>query len=302
MEETKKKKIGLIDGDLLIFSICAAVEYGQEPQDVDFNQIGMSIDSKLAFLKSYLEFDEMRVFLSGKNNLRFKIMPEYKANRATVWRPFHLKNAQAHVRCFWDAETVDGLEADDLMALHQKPDGSTTIVTLDKDLLQISGQHYRWETQHQGEVHTFVEGSGKLWIHEKPKKKEVKGNGLRFFLWQLLVGDPTDGIMGCGSMQDCVYKTGVKAGQAYQKRVGVGAIGAYKILEHCVQYKTGLAKVIEQYKKFFGDKWEEEILKQGRCLWMARGMRDGLVPLWHWNPSIKDMFDLEAQEIIKFEG
>ena len=190
------------------------------------------------------------------------------------------------------------------------------IASLDKDLAQIgltninSGAakifHYRWEKGEVGEKITQVSGFGELKCIIKQssngsKKKEVKGTGAKFFLWQLLTGDGTDGIIGCGIRETKMYKTGAKAGQEYLKRVGVGAVEAFELLNKVESYAEGLGIVQAQYILRFGDGWAENLLTNGRLLYMANMVDEGTqVRMWHYNPKIVDRFDLKTKQIIPY--
>ena len=334
----------LIDGDLLVFSICAAVEYKHreraeiEEWEADdwlefLPAILKSVDAKINFILDRLAATKYTIFFSCSNadNFRTTVMPEYKANRANVWRPETLKVAIAETARVHNSKSVKGLEADDLLAHYQKTDGSTCIVTLDKDLLQCRGAHYRWETEHQGEKFISVNGHGKLWMDIKCKecgevihadrdnyekatkvcqhcnakldsknsKKEIKGNGALWFLYQCLIGDPTDGIMGCGTLTTQVYKSGLKAGQKYEKRKGVGSIKAFELLNPYLTYPSALDVVKAQYVKQFGGAWVTELLKQGRCLYMVKNiLPNGLQHMWHYDSKVKEYFDAELQELV----
>jgi 5'-3' exonuclease len=279
-------KEALLDGDLIVYSICAAAEYGNDIAYVRVEEILSAIDSKIIFLKNRTEAEKVRVFFSGKRNFRFDIMPEYKAHRADKERPYYLDTARKYVEAKWNAESMEGVEADDLMCIYQKQDDSTIIVTIDKDMLQCKGWHYRWETQHKGEEFIFVDNVGELncKISDKGTKK-ISGHGPLFLCWQLLTGDSTDNVMGCGVKVDKVYKTGKKAGQAYQAREGIGAVEAYDLLLHCTSYAEGMKVVRKQYVIMFGDDWEVELLKQGRCLYMTTRITDGKLQLWHHDTS-----------------
>lgn len=334
----------LIDGDLLVFSICAAVEYKhkeramlEEWESDDWLEflpaILKSVDAKINFLVDRLAGNKYTVFFSCSNqdNFRTTVMPEYKANRANVWRPENLKVAIAETARVHNSKSVKGLEADDLLAHYQKTDGSTCIVTLDKDLLQCKGAHYRWETEHSGEKFVSVTGHGKLWmdikckecgettsadrdnytkaskvcdycnadLNSKNSKKEVKGNGPLWFLYQCLIGDPTDGIMGCGVSTTQVYKSGLKKGKEYSKRKGVGSIKAFELLNPYITYPAALDVVKGEYVKLFGGVWVDELLKQGRCLYMVKNItKDGLQQMWHYDSNVKEYFDAEAQKVV----
>lgn len=194
------------------------------------------------------------------------------------------------------------------------------IASLDKDLRQLQTQtcpttgnrigpkvtHYQWERESQGIGEKFVQpvGFGELKLIVKQsasgsKKKEVKGNGPKFFLWQMLTGDPTDGVMGCGIKETKVYKTGKKVGESYERRDGIGAVEAFELLDKVTSYSEGIKIVATQYLIRFADGWQREMLKNGRLLYMHHRMDDGhLVRLWHYNGKIIDRFDVKNNVII----
>ena len=134
----------LIDGDLLVFSSCAAVEYGRSPEEYTLQEILTNIEGRIQAMKRRLKARKVRVFFTAKDNFRYKIMDEYKANRIGAWLPESLDAAKSHISVMYDGECEPGLEADDLMGIYSKTDGSTIIATIDKDIPQINGTHYRW--------------------------------------------------------------------------------------------------------------------------------------------------------------
>lgn len=302
----------LIDGDLLVFSSCAAVEYGRSPEEYTLTEILQNIESRIHQMRRRLKAKKVRIFFTDEENFRYKIMPEYKSNRVNAWIPDSLHAAKSHITVMFHGEKVRGLEADDLLAINQKTDGSTIVATIDKDIPQIRGHHYRWETPHRGEKIFVVEGTGELVAHKKPIpskpgrfKTEIKGNGARFFCYQLLVGDPTDGVMGCGKLVTKTYKTGAKAGQEYTVREGIGPVQAYELLEYAITYQRCMEVVIHQYKHHFGDDWENQLLRNGRCLYMVNKRRpDGKFLLWHFRADcVKDSwYDPATSEVVRLEG
>lgn len=351
--------LGLLDGDLLVFQVCAAIEYNKDPADINFDDMAKVIHRKILSIKKHLQLKQMTIFFSSSKNFRHVLKPEYKMNRdetfgtsdgrdfhthaeATAhqrslgvpfefkhskasWRPYNLKNAVAYVKAYFHCITVEGLEADDLLKVYQKKDGSTVIITQDKDLLQCHGSHFRWETGSQGEVRLFVEGAGELYLtlkadsktdkgrralqlaHAKTPefvhiestvktpKKEVKGNGPLWFLYQCLIGDPTDGIMGCGKRIMYTVKSGAKAGMPAFKRDGVGSIEAYECLQYCTTYSEGLHEVMKKYAEVFGSSWEERLTLEGRCVFMVKSLKDNKALMWHPNPKVKEWYDLEKK-------
>lgn len=117
--------------------------------------------------------DSYKAFLSGEENFRYKVYPEYKANR-TKPKPIHLLACRKHLVKYWNAELVDGYEADDALGWSQT--NKTVICSIDKDLRQIPGQHYN-----------FVKG---VW-------SEIDGyTGMFNFYRQFLIGDTSDNIIG----------------------------------------------------------------------------------------------------------
>ena len=295
----------LVDGDLLVFSSCAAVEYNKEPGEWNFNQIISNIEGRLMHMKRRLKARKLRIFFSAKDNYRYVCLPEYKSNRKGAYIPESLSAAKAHITTVYYGELESGLEADDLLCIYQDTEHGTTIIaTIDKDIPQCPGHHYRWETQHQGEEIFVVEQRGVLNCELKGNKKKITGNGMRFFCYQLLIGDPTDGIIGCGSMTTKMYKSGVKARTEYTARVGVGPVKAYEALEHALTYAKCMSIVIAYYKHEFGDAWEDRLIAYGRCLFMTRERKEtGHFKLWDWRPGSDVWFDPEAQKVYsKLEG
>lgn len=292
----------LVDGDMVVFSIAAAVEYGKEITDVNFDDISNSIDSKLKYLAKRLGARKLRVFFSHDVNFRYAIDPSYKMNRADSWRPHHLKAAKAHVMAHWEGECEHGLEADDLITMNMKPDGSTIACTLDKDIPQNQGWYYRWETQHHGEDFQWVDQAGILYMEQKQTtkgiKKEIKGNGSLFFLYQLLIGDPTDGVLGCGQKVEKMVKSGAKAGQMVMRREGYGPVEAYQLINGLTPGQA-FQKVAAAYKIIFGeDEWETKMLQQARLVHMVKEpLIDGkIAQLWYYKKSQREsaQFDLSA--------
>lgn len=332
---TKKRVLVLVDGDMIAFSHAAAEEYGKELEDINFAKIQMSMDSKMKFIMERLGATDFYTTMSGSENMRNAITSDYKANREGVWRPHNLKNAKAHLLVGWNGIAKEGLEADDLMAMLARHEYEITmgkrnqikemryvgpnnydvvyIVSLDKDLRQVGRiggkgpiiKHYQWERESQGigEKVIQVEDFGELKVIIKPsgksQKKEVKGNGPKFFLWQLLTGDSTDGVIGCGKQITAMYKSGAKAGQKYSKRGGVGAIEAFEILNGCTSYAQGLDLVKRHYILHFADGWQEALLKAGRLMYMAHMVDDGhLVRLWHFDGVTTDRYDLKEKRVV----
>lgn len=180
---------------------------------------------------------EFQFYLTGSTNFRYQIYPEYKANRLDTTKPRHLKAMQEYLVDRYRAITSEGCEADDLMGIEQclSEEGTTTIVSLDKDMLMIPGNHYSWH----------IEGGTqeKRWVKEARRQLVEPLEGLRWFYTQLLTGDPSDNIKGCP---------------------GVGKVGAMKMLGPLETEQEMFNRVRDAYG------CDEAMLMNGRVLWIQR--------------------------------
>jgi DNA polymerase-1 len=130
--------------------------------------------------------DEYELWLTGGQNFRYAVYPEYKANRSGSYRPKWEKETKQHMRDKWQANTTDGIEADDMLGIRAGELGDKSIlIHLDKDINQIPGLHYNWELTRKGTI-----------VREWKKYYVTPEEGNYFFYYQLLIGDPTDNIKG----------------------------------------------------------------------------------------------------------
>jgi 5'-3' exonuclease len=160
--------VALVDGDLVAYRCAASAE--QNEADIALIRASRTLQD----IVSVTGAEEARVFLSGSNNFRYTLYPEYKANRKDMVRPRHLETVREYLVLEWSASVTDGYEADDAIGIQAGPD--TTIVSLDKDFKQIPGSHYNFVTGQFDEVSVI--------------------DGYRSFYKQLLTGDRADNIPG----------------------------------------------------------------------------------------------------------
>lgn len=178
----------LIDGDLVAYRCAAANE------EADLGLAIWQTDQMIARILEDVNADNWFIFISGDNNFRYNIYPDYKANRRNQPRPKHLEGVREYLVSSHNADIADGYEADDSLGIARTRLGvdNNVICSLDKDLLQLEGQHYNFVKR------TF--------------ERISRWDGLRNFYTQLLVGDSTDNIRGCP---------------------GIGKAKAPKLLEGC---------------------------------------------------------------------
>lgn len=153
--------------------MCYRVGFAYENEDLALTL--WQADELLTRILSDCNADGNRIFISGDNNFRYNIFPDYKINRKDKPKPKWLEQVREHLVVNWNAEIVDGYEADDALAINRSPE--SIICSIDKDLLQIPGEHYNFVKREQMVVDEFT--------------------GWYNFYTQCLVGDPGDNIKGC---------------------------------------------------------------------------------------------------------
>jgi len=168
-----------LDGDILVFQACAAVE--KEIPVGDFRYLGSSFEDargvfyeNLHDLMEQANTEDLLFTFSDKQNWRRNVFPDYKANRRGSRKPLCYQDLVDYVSSKWPTVTLRGLEADDVLGIYGSR-REIIIWSIDKDLKQIPGYHLG-----QDEVIEIT-----------------KEEGDRFHLYQTLVGDPTDGYAGC---------------------------------------------------------------------------------------------------------
>lgn len=217
--------MALVDGDIVVYSNAASAEL--DPVEVAY----MRIDQMMHSILDTTSSDTFRAFLSGSNNFRHEIYPEYKANRKDMVAPRWRSACKEYLVREWNAEVTDGYEADDALGIYQTTD--TIICTIDKDLDMVPGLHYSWPIVRKG----AVVREGKIY-----EVSEIEG--IKSFYRSLLVGDRTDNIFGVD---------------------GIGKVKAAKMIDELETEEQMFEKVAELYN---GDM--DRMLMNGKCLWIMR--------------------------------
>lgn len=243
--------LALIDGDIVVYSNAASAE--NDPVEVAY----MRIDQMMHSILDTTGSDTFRVFLSGSNNFRHEIYPEYKANRKDLADPRWRSACKEYLVREWDAEVTDGYEADDALGINQDKQGhwelgehsplhNTIICTIDKDLDMIPGMHYSWPIVRKGEV--VREGR----IYEVSEIEAV-----RSFYTSLYVGDRVDNIFGIA---------------------GVGKVGAGKKLNSLQTEKEMFDIALNDYLQVDGH--TDRFIMNAKCLWILRNEEEDIVSRW----------------------
>jgi 5'-3' exonuclease len=241
--------LALIDGDVVAYNACKPrwqtkavngvvlrnldehgrhipLEYSDEEnkkylrESWDNFQIDLEEIISATFATDYL------MTVKGDDNYRYKLFPDYKANRT--------KNVQSELNKFVPtlrklsvsagmSIEATGREADDLLriwALQARAAGDPFIVcSIDKDLMMIPGLHYR--------------------MKEKEIIEVTVEDAKRRYYEQILKGDPTDNIPGAP---------------------GIGDVKAKKLLKDCTTDEEFQEVIVECYMGRLGDSWYNDLL------------------------------------------
>lgn len=217
------------------------------------------------------------VLLTGKDNFRDEvatILP-YKGNRLDAPKPSNYKEMKDYLINVWDAQVVEGEEADDMMGkLATDPlNDDVIIATLDKDLAMIPGVHYNWR---KDEFVTVTEEEGE-----------------RAFIKQLLTGDATDNIPGLKKITGKVASAKCKAWCTEE------GLTREEMMDRVVQtYVWGLQFVDDEAPTAQRCEVAKDILTEiGTLLWMRRSDVEDW-PTYYGLPEI----NYDWQESSKKEG
>lgn len=160
--------IATIDGDIVAYRCAASAN--NDPLEIALLRTEQLMQSILDETNS----DSYHCFLTGQENFRKIVYPDYKANRKDMPVPVHLAACKEYLESTWNAKKEKHLEADDLLSMYQSDD--TILCSIDKDLLQVPGKHYNFVKKEFLEV---GELSGKIQ-----------------YWTQMLVGDKSDNVLG----------------------------------------------------------------------------------------------------------
>lgn len=180
--------LNLLDGDIIAYRAAASCEPTKAKPFLEPCEVAMwRLHDIIQTIIKGTNCNDIECYIGGENNFRKKLYPLYKANR-TKPAPTWLQDCREILVTQYAAIVVNDYETDDALGIAQtKYDGNSRIVSLDKDLLQISGHHFQWEI-------SGVSTTGKKWIKPATHYLVSPLDGLRTFYKQLIAGDGTDNI------------------------------------------------------------------------------------------------------------
>lgn len=174
----------LIDADGILYRSVAAAEYegdwgeGIFVASTNINQAKDMFASQIEAVQRELGDGEIVMVLSGDNNFRRELDPSYKSNRTSRKPLGYLAMVEWLKEQYGDhCVSQDCLEADDYLGILATKPGApdSVIVSDDKDMLTIPGKIFRL-----GKLSTIDDDEAE-----------------RYWLKQVLTGDPADGYKGC---------------------------------------------------------------------------------------------------------
>lgn len=295
----------LIDADILVYELASCGQYKEEDSDDiivrDFDFVADLLDQKIKEIEGECWATEPSLlFLTNDSTLNklwnrqrktegkgevsylpnFRIATAvskpYKGTRESE-KPFHRDNVRAYMLHKYNCVVANGMEADDLLAIHQTAaEPLTTIIcSRDKDLRMVEGMQFGWPCGKQPQfgpkcIDKF--GEIELIVKERIKPdgriqrdKSIKGTGSKFFYSQLITGDSVDNIPGLP-----------RGGPAL----------AFKLLDGARSEGDMFRAVAERYEDKFGDGWEGQLKEQADLLWMVRELNDKGEPILWEMPNI----------------
>lgn len=240
----KSDKIALIDADTVIFTACLRAEYMEEllPKefyddavysmlikhpyyDAEKHAIAkLNEEVAIAEIKSKLErimdrtgCESYELYLTwGRDNFRYHIHKDYKANRATVRVPPGLNQMKMWAVNKMGARLCDKWEADDeVVYLKKKHPDRFLLCAIDKDVLNsVPGKHFNYYESSKFNIDM-------KWV-------ETEQEDARLWLYkQCIMGDDSDNIKGCKGIGPKKVEKFIKPGMT-DDELWQGVVAAYK--------------------------------------------------------------------------
>lgn len=236
----------LIDADIFCYEI-GSMKNPDTGVPLPWPIIKRLVDERIDNILEKTEAETWQGYLTGKGNFRIDLasIQPYKDHRGE--KPFWYQGIYNYLRDSRNCDVVDDREADDAMAIQQghsrsavlRPElASTIICSRDKDLKQVPGWHFIWESGRQKER--------LFWVSEL--------DGWKSFFSQCLTGDPVDNILG-------LYNVGEKAASVQRVKEAEDELTCLRIVK-------------DEYKKRFGSYWDMFLYENGTLLWMLRSEDD----------------------------
>jgi DNA polymerase-1 len=170
----------IVDADHQVYRSASSCEPTKKKPFLEEEQFAIArAEAIMADLRYTFNDAPMELYIGGEGNWRYGIYPEYKANRKDKPRPTHLNAVREHLVVKYGAHIVNDREVDDECGIRLTQEiaqgvNKPVLVSLDKDLKTVPGNHYNFVTR----------------AHETVSPVQA----LRYFYGQVITGDQSDNV------------------------------------------------------------------------------------------------------------
>jgi len=206
----------LIDTDSIVYAIAFSMQEKNEEGEVVvkesikdvFATVRWRCEDSIHRIVEALDVPNYELYIAGKGNFRLDVatIKPYKGQRPP--KPILHADVRDYFVKRMNAQVVNSIEVDDKLAVEQtqylKEGVVSVIASLDKDMLQVPGFHYKWETRRKDKV------------YPEELRFVTPDNGITNLYMQALTGDVADnipGVKGIGPkkalalLKDCKHET-----------------------------------------------------------------------------------------------
>jgi 5'-3' exonuclease len=242
----------IIDGDVIAYGACrnrwgsvydaVPPEFTLEEDVTYFSECVANLHNIINQLKEVTFAENTLIAIKGKNNFRNTVYPLYKQHRTKTVRPVQqfVDLLRAYMSDNNLAVEAHGMEADDLLRIWHAEEvlkGNTPVIaSIDKDLLCITGLHYRFP---KGNLYESGSRDANAIIEVDQWSADLH------YHKQLLMGDSTDNIPG-------LPKIGPKRAEA--------------ILSDCKTVEDLQFMTCYAYKEIIGAEWRDALILTGKLI------------------------------------
>lgn len=176
----------LIDADITLYQVAVTNEEPTRFHNglwvlwADEAKTKKDFDEAIENIVTQTNADDYLLCLTSPTNFRKDILPSYKGNRKETRKPMMLPFLREHVMKNHKYDMREGLEGDDLLGIYGTDPNAKderVIFSADKDMKTLPAKH--WDTD---------------WALVREITEE---DANRWWLYQSLTGDTTDGYKGC---------------------------------------------------------------------------------------------------------